>query len=153
MKAASVSFPVVPRLAALPMAEEEEGWEYDPELVLYRVATLRLLRRYHRMAMGVGRMPSLMGGEVFRSKFRSPYAGGFENAVIFVHDVEKILSRLDAASQQVIVRVVLEEYTQEEAARLLGRSRRQVQRRYADAMDRLSEMFLEGGILRRLPQI
>ncbi len=130
-------------------------WDGDAELVLYRGVTLKLLRRYQRMAMSVGRLPSLLGGEApmaFRSKYRSPYAGGFENAVIFVHDMEKMLGRLEEGQQRIIAHVVLEEYTQDEAARLLGKSRRRVQLQYVDAMDRLTAMLLAGGMIRALPQ-
>lgn len=130
-------------------------WEGDPDLVLYRGVTLKLLRRYQRMAIGVGRMPSLLGGggvTGFRSKYRSPYVGGFENAVIFVHDVETMLGRLEESARRVLAHVVLEEYTQEEAARLLGRSRRQVQRRYVEAMDQMTAMLLAGGMIRPLGQ-
>ncbi len=146
----SYTTPAVARLALVWDAEAE--WQGDPELVLYRGVTLKLLRRYQRMAVGVGRMPSLMGGEVFRSKYRSPYAGGFENAVIFVHDMEKMLGRLDEGSQRVIAHVVLEEYTQEETARLVGGTRRQVQKRYVEAMDRMTAMLIAGGMIRALPQ-
>ena len=118
--------------------------------MLYRAMTLKLLHRYQRMAMSVGRMPAILGGEVFRSKYRSPYAGGFENAVIFVHDVEKMLNRLDRESRAVIAHVVLEEYTQIEASRLTGRTERHVQRQFADALDRMTEMLIAGGMIRKL---
>ena len=71
----------------------------------------------------------------------------FEDAVIFVHDVEHCLEQLDEFSQKLIAKVVLQEYTQEEAARSLNCWRRTVGRRLPDALDQLSELFLTGGLL------
>jgi hypothetical protein len=64
-----------------------------------------------------------------------------------VHDVERELSKLDPFSQKLIAKIVLQEYTQDEAAEILGCWRRTVGRRFPEAIDRLSEMFLEGGLL------
>ena len=40
----------------------------------------------------------------------------FEDTVIFVHDVENSLEKLDHFSQQLIARVVLLDYSHDEAA-------------------------------------
>ena len=74
----------------------------------------------------------------------------FEDVVIFVHDVETCLEKLDSFSQQLIAKCVLLDYSQDEAARLLGCWRRTVGRRYPEALDRLSELFLAGGLLKRV---
>src|SRR5881396_3326590 len=58
------------------------------EMWLYRERTLALLRRYLRISIEVGRLPSLLGRELFRSKVTSYRMGSFEDGVIFVHDVE-----------------------------------------------------------------
>jgi hypothetical protein len=70
--------------------------------------------------------------------------------VIFVHDVERSLSKLDRMSQDLIARVILQGFSYEEAARLLGCCRRTVDRKLPDALDRLSEIFLAVGILKPL---
>ncbi len=53
-------------------------------------------------------------------------------------------------SQQLIAKCVLLDYSQDEAAKLLGCWRRTVGRRYPEALDRLSELFLAGGLLKRV---
>ena len=59
----------------------------DPDLWLYRERTLGMLRRYQRLSVEVGRLPSLLGREFFRTRVTSYHAGTFEDAVSFVHDV------------------------------------------------------------------
>jgi predicted DNA-binding protein (UPF0251 family) len=100
------------------------------------------------MSIEVGRLPSILGREFFRAHVTSYRVNTFEDAVIFVHDVEKSVQQLDAFSQELIARVILQEYTQEEAARLLGCARKTVSRCLPQALDMLSEIFLSRGILR-----
>jgi len=68
---------------------------YDPDLWLYRRRTVGLLKRYLRMSVEVGRLPSLLGREFFRTRVSRHQVGTFEDAVIFVHDVERSLQQLD----------------------------------------------------------
>ena len=121
------------------------------ELHLYRDRTRAILRRYFRMSIELGRLPSLVGREFFRSRVTSCRMHTFEDAIIFVHDTESCLERLDPLSQQLIARVVFQDYTLEETAALLGCGRRTVVRRYPRALDRLSELFLEAELLRPFP--
>jgi len=125
---------------------------YDPDLWLYRPKTVSLLKRYMRMSVEVGRLPSLLGREIFRSKVSSCRVGTFENAVIFVHDVEHSLDQLDEFEQQLIAVIVMQEYTHDEAAVILKCWRRTVGRRFSEALDKLSVFFLDGGHLQRLPK-
>lgn len=131
-------------------AADEWSWEdgADPDLWMYRDRTLALLKRYMRLSIEVGRLPSVLGREFFRTRVTSYSVSTFEDTVIFVHDVEGCLAKLDSFSQALIAKIVLQEYSQDEAARLLGCWRRTVGRRYPEALDRLSRMFLEGGLLR-----
>jgi DNA-directed RNA polymerase specialized sigma24 family protein len=71
----------------------------------------------------------------------------FEDAVIFVFDIEKCLKRLDPVHQELIARVALQEYKQGETAALMGMSLRSVVRRYGEALDRLTEVFLSVKLL------
>jgi len=123
-----------------------------PELRFYRSETKRLLRRFFRMSMAVGRLPNIMGREVFRSKLTRPRVSGFEDAVILVTDVERCIARLDPFAQQLISRCILQEYPIEDAAPLLGCTWRTVYRRLPDALDQLTEVFLSGGILQHNPK-
>ena len=123
----------------------------DPDLWLYRDRTLGLLRRYLQLSVEVGRLPSLLGREFFRTGVTSYRATTFEDAVIFVHDVARGLERLKGFENKLIARIVLKDYTQNETARLLGCGRRTVGRRFPEAVDQLTEVFLEAGLLVRLP--
>jgi DNA-directed RNA polymerase specialized sigma24 family protein len=124
----------------------------DPDLWLYRERTIGLLKRYGRLSVEVGRLPSILGGEFFRAKVTSYHVATFEDVVIFVHDVERSLEKLDELERELIAKIVLEEYSQEEAARLLGCADRTVRRRFPEALDRLSEIFLRGRLLNRIPR-
>ncbi|HEY0306820.1 MAG TPA: sigma factor-like helix-turn-helix DNA-binding protein [Acidobacteriaceae bacterium] len=130
-------------LAAL----EEPATALVPELAFYRKYTEGMLRRYVRLSMEAGRVPSLLGKEMFRGKVTSYRVHSFEDVVIFVYDVEKCLNRLDTRSQELIARIGLQEYTQAETAGLLGVSLRTIVRQYADALDKLTAIFLETKLL------
>ena len=112
------------------------------ELSAYHDRTIALLRRYFRMSLEIGRMPSVLGREVFRARVTSYRVRTFEDAVIFVHDVEKCLEQLEPFSRQLIARVILQDYSYEEAAALVGCGERTVYRLLPLALDRLSEIFL-----------
>ena len=129
-----------------------DSWDSgrNPELCFYRKRTEGILRRYFRMSVEVGRLPSILGQEFFRSKVTSYSVSSFEDVVIFVHDVERSLAKLDRLGQDLIARVVLQGFSYEESARLLGYSRRTVERKVPDALDQLSEIFLAVGILKPL---
>ena len=123
----------------------------DPDLWLYRERTLGILRRYQRLSVESGRLPSLLGREFFRTRVTSYHAGTFEDAVIFVHDVARGLEQLGAFEHKLIARIALQDYTQNEAARVLGCWRRTVGRRFPEALDQMTEIFLAAGLLIRLP--
>jgi hypothetical protein len=122
----------------------------DRDLWLYRERTVSLLRRYFRISVEVGRLPSILGRELFRSKVTSYRMSSFEDAVIFVHDVENALDQLDNLSKKLIALIIFQDYSQDEAADLLRCARRTVCRQYPEALDQISELFLAGGLLNRL---
>lgn len=114
----------------------------DPGLWIYRQKTAALLHRYLRLSLEVGRLPSILGREFFRTRFNRRRNASFEDAVIFVHDMEHCLEKLDGLSQQVLVWVVLQGYSQEETARLLNCARRTISRHLPEALDRLSQILI-----------
>ena len=116
-------------------------------LAFYRKRTELLLRRYMRVSMDMGRVPSVMGNIVFRGRASSYRIRNFEEAVIFVIDVEKCLKRLDGFSQELIARIALQEYTQAETAELMKQGLRSVTRKYGEVLDRLTSIFLESKLL------
>ena len=123
----------------------------DSDLWLYRERTIALLKRYLRISIEVGRLPSLLGRELFRSKVTSYRMSSFEDAVIFVHDVERALDQLDGFAKDLIALIIFQDYSQDEAAEVLRCARRTVCREFPEAVDKISELFLEGGLLNRLP--
>jgi hypothetical protein len=120
-------------------------------LPLYRAQTERMLRRYFRLSLDIGRLPSILGGEVFRGVVSSSRAHTFEDFVIFVHDMERCMEKLDPASLETIAALVFLDQSQEEAGKSLGLSRRQVERRYSSALDRLSYRLLMAKLMQPLP--
>jgi len=123
----------------------------DPDLWLYRERTIALLKRYLRISIEVGRLPSLLGRELFRSKVTSYRMSSFEDAVIFVHDVERALDELDNFGKDLVAVIIFQDYSQDEAAEVLHCARRTVCREFPEAVDKVSELFLDGGLLNRLP--
>jgi hypothetical protein len=123
----------------------------DPSLWLYRERTIALLKRYLRISIEVGRLPSVLGRELFRSKVTSYRMSSFEDGVIFVHDVENALNQLPRFSRELIAAVLFQEYTQAEAARALRCGRRTIVREFPVALDQISEILLEGGLLNHMP--
>jgi DNA-directed RNA polymerase specialized sigma24 family protein len=137
---------------APPEIELYEDWDKDPDLWLYRRKTTALLRRYMRWSLEAGRVPSLLGRELFRARISSYTATTFEARVIFLHDVERCLERLQDFDRQIIGRVVLQEYDHEAAARLLQCARKTLERRLPELLDELSEVLLKAELLDRLPE-
>ena len=159
-KLARHDFPSKPPLLAEAAgcgAPAEEMRLLDPEEErrrrIYRKRTVAMLRRYMRYSMETGRLPSLLGTEFFRTKVTSYSVSTFEDRVIFVHDMERCLEKLDELARQVLLRVVLQEYEHEEAARLLGCTRMTVHRKLVEALDRLGDVLLEVGLLEALDSI
>jgi len=122
------------------------------DLWLYRHRTIALLRKYFQMAIDLGRLPSLLGREFFRTRVTSYTRASFEDCVVFVHDVERCFDALERSSQLLIARIVLQDYTQAEAAVFLGCSRRTVIRKFPEAIDDLTALLLDRGILLSLPK-
>jgi len=120
-------------------------------ITAYRGRTMGLLRRYFHMSLDIGRLPSLLGREFFRARVTSYHVHSFEDVVILVHDVERCLERLDEFARELVARVVLQDYTWDETAVLMGCSRRTVARRFPRTLDRLSEIFSGSGIAAAVP--
>lgn len=120
-------------------------------LAFYRKHTQSLLRRYLYASMQVGRAPSILTDPVARGWASSRPIRTFEDAIVFVLDIEACLNRLGPLDRQLVSRVVVQEYTYPEAASLLGMSERTVSNRLPLALDRLTELLLESGLL-VLPQ-
>ena len=125
--------------------------ETEQDLWPYRRRTVALLRRYARASVEVGRLPSLLGREFFRSRVTSYTMRNFEDVVIFVTDMEQAIEKLNPLEKKLLRMNVLEEYTIPEVARLLGCTQRTIERFLQDALDQLSRILLAGGLMEKLP--
>jgi hypothetical protein len=122
----------------------------NPHTAFYRTYTEAMLRRYGVLSMESGRVPSMLGREMFRGKVTNYRVHGFDDVVIFVHDVEQCLRLLSHEQQRLILRIGVQEYTFTEAANMFEMSLRSVQRRYFDAVDELTGIFLKRRLLERV---
>jgi hypothetical protein len=121
--------------------------ELDASLSFYRKHTESMLRRYLYASMQVGRAPSLLSDTVGRGWISSRPIRTFEDAVIFVLDVEACLDKLSPLDRQILSRIVLQEYTYSEAASLLGMGVRTISYKFPLALDRLTQLLLDAGLL------
>lgn len=115
-----------------------------------RMRTMALLQRFFRTALLLGRMPSLLGREVFRSRMRYLPARALEDAVVFICDVERCLQSLEPTDQRLIALCVFEDRSEWEAARRFHRSQSDISRRLGRVLDLLHETFCRQGLLRRI---
>jgi hypothetical protein len=144
-----------PRASGLDLASseeplEEEDWELERVRRIYRARTVSMLRRYMRYSIETGRLPSLLGREFFRAKVTAYTVVTFEDRVIFVHDMEKCLEKLDEFSRQLIARHILQEHDRWATARLLKCNEKTIRRLTPLAVDTLTEILVDVGLLERV---
>lgn len=125
------------------VSEWREVAAIQSDLSQYRVRCVSLLRKYFKMSVELGRLPSLLGREFFRTQVTSYTTHTFEDAVIFVHDMERALDSLAPAYRIMIARILFQEYSYNEASEMLRIPRRTFVRAFAAAIDSLSEIMLE----------
>ncbi len=126
---------------------EKHGYKPPENLAFYRKHTESLLRRYLYASTQVGRAPSILGDPVGRGWASSRPVKTFEDAVIFVLDIEHCIDQLEILDRELLSRIVLQNYTQEEAAAMLGLANRTVSYRVCLALDRLTEKLLASDLL------
>ena len=114
-----------------------------------RMRTMGLLFRFVRMSLLVGRMPSLLGREIFRAQTQHLPARAFEDSVLFVCDVERCLRHLEPLDQRLLAYCVLEDRSEWEAARQFRRSQGEISKRLGRTLDLLHETFCRVGLLTR----
>ena len=135
------------RPAGRPEPKPEAATKPAASLAFYRKHTESMLRRYLYASMQVGRSPSILGDPVARGWCSSRPVRTFEDAVIFVLDMERCLDQLGSLDRQMLSRIVLQEYTQAEAASLIGMSVRTISYKFPLALDRLTEKLIERSLL------
>jgi hypothetical protein len=145
MKRATRSQPQLPLFDA-----REAGDEIDPrpEISCYRGQTLAIVRHFFEISSQVGRLPSLLGREFFRARVSHHAIPSFEDQAVFVRDVELCFARLSEAHAEMITLVGLYSFSRDEVAEMLRCSKSWVSNRTAEALDALSEIFLQARLLR-----
>jgi hypothetical protein len=113
---------------------------------------MALLHRFFRTALLVGRMPSLLGREIFRQHVRTIPARAFEDSVVFVCDVERCLRALAPFEQRLLAFCVLEDRSEWEAARQFRCSQSEISRRLGETLDFLHATFCRTGLLPPIPE-
>ena len=132
---------------------QQAAEDQERERRTYRGRAVAMLRRYMRYSIETGRLPSLLGREFFRAKVTSYTVTTFEDRVIFVHDMEKCLERLDEFSRQLIARHILQEHDRWATAKLLHCNEKTVRRYTPVVLDMLIEILLDVGLMKRLDSI
>lgn len=116
-------------------------------LAFYRKHTEKMLRRYLYASMLVGRAPSILNEPLNRGLVSSRPVRSFEDAVIFVLDMENCLAQLQPLDRLILAKVVLQEYTHSETALLLRIGDRLLEARLGMALDRLTQLLLDARLL------
>jgi hypothetical protein len=122
------------------------------DLCFYRRHTCVLLRRYFYASMQASRIVSSLDSPVGRGWATSRPIRTFEDAVIFICDMDRCLNQLDSVDRAILTRIVIQDYTQPEAAPLLGMSVRTLCYKLPAATDRLSAKLIDAGILIVAPE-
>lgn len=128
----------------------KDGDELDPrpEILCYRGQTLAMVRHFFEISSQVGRLPSLLGREFFRARVSHHAIPSFEDQAVFVRDVELCFARLSEQHAEMITLVGLYSFSRDEVAEMLRHSKSWVSNRVAEALDALSEIFLQARLLR-----
>jgi len=143
VQACAVDVPVPVPDVPVSNAQQRGVRTADASLAFYRKYTEGMLRRYVKLSMESGRVPSLLGQEMFRGRVTSYKVRSFEDVVIFVHDMDRCFKELTPGQMHLVRRIGITGHTQGEAAALLGLSLRTVVRRYGEALDKLTRVLLE----------
>jgi hypothetical protein len=107
-----------------------------------------MVRHYFELSSQLGRLPSLMGREFFRARVSHHGIPSFEDQAVFVRDVELCIGRLNAEQQEIVMIAGVYDFSHEEIAGMLHISKSSVNAWFSQALDALSEIFLEARILR-----
>lgn len=129
-------------------AGEDDELDPRPEILCYRGQTFAMVRHFFEISSQVGRLPSLLGREFFRARVSHRAIPSFEDQVVFVRDVELCFARLSEQHAEMITLVGLYSFSRDEVAEMLRRSKAWVNNHVAEALDALSEIFLQAGLLR-----
>jgi hypothetical protein len=129
--------------------EQAVAFDPEPETVCYRGQTLAIVRHFFEMSCQLGRLPSILGREFFRAKVSHHAIPSFEDQALFAHDIRQSLAKLDEDEMRVLTLIGLYDLNLDEAAEILHWSMGYISQRFAEALARLTQIFLDSGLLRR----
>ncbi len=129
--------------------EQAIAFDPEPETVCYRGQALAIVRHFFEMSCQLGRLPSILGREFFRAKVSHHAIPSFEDQALFAHDIRQSLAKLGEDEMQVLTLIGLYDLTLDEAAEILHWSPGYISQRFAEALARLTQIFLDSGLLRR----
>jgi hypothetical protein len=138
----------LPLFNSKPSIFEDDELDPRPEIPCYRGQTFAMVRHFFELSCQVGRLPSLLGREFFRARVSHHAIPSFEDQAVFVRDVELCFARLSEQHAEMITLVGLYSFSRDEVAEMLRCSKAWVNNHVADALDALSEIFLQAGLLR-----
>lgn len=118
-----------------------------PEMLCFRGQTFALVRHFFELSCQAGRLPSLLGRELFRSRVSHHAIPSFEDQVVFVRDVELCLAKLSEEHAEIITLVGLYDFSHDEVGEMLRCSKAWITQRFAEALDSLSEILLQADLL------
>jgi len=118
-----------------------------PETLCFRGQTLAIMRHFFELSCQVGRLSSLLGREFFRAKVSHHAIPSFEEQAVFVRDVEICLARLSDEHAEMITLIGLYDFSRDEIAAMLHCKAHWVSYQVARALDALTEIFLQAGVL------
>src|ERR1700739_1180028 len=128
-------------------ANQKAGSVPNISVAFYRKHTEKMLRRYLYASMLVGRAPAILGEPIGRGWVSSRKVKTFEDAVIFVLDIERCLKTLKPVDQAILRGVGLRADTHAETADILGVSVRAISYKYKQALDSLTVLLLRSELL------
>jgi DNA-directed RNA polymerase specialized sigma24 family protein len=131
----------------LHLQQPEPVLDSRPEMVCFRGQSLALVRHFFELSCQMGRLPSLLGREFFRAKISHHSVPSFEDQIVFARDVEICMEKLSDEHAEIITLVGLYDFSHDEVAEMLRCARTSVTELFPAALDALSEIFLQAGLL------
>jgi hypothetical protein len=131
-------------------ANVEDSSEDLSEFAIFRKQTLGLLRYYFKLSLDYGRIPSVLGGEVMRSRVSHTKMYTIEDDTIFLYDMNRCLEQeLSETELRMLALVVFMNHTYEESGAILQYSEKQIRRIFPNVTDRLTRAFFERDFMKR----
>lgn len=121
----------------------------EPETVCFRGQTLAIVRHFFEISSQLGRLPSILGRDFLCARVTSQVIPSFEDQAVFVHDIRRALAELQQSDLQIVTLIGIYDLTHDEAAAMLHCSSGWVSQCFAEAIDTLTQVFLDRKLLSR----